>query len=131
MTSSACFGPQLPGRYSKGADSVCRTGSTTAQAASARALAEQRIIQLLFTNPGERLNRPTLGGGLIELIFGASSDEMRAAVQFQVTSNLQQWLGTTINVVSVQVTGTDGQLDVTITYQLRGDPVLLTTTVSP
>lgn len=102
----------------------------TAPVASARALAEQRIVQLLFTNPGERLNRPTLGGGLIELIFSASSDEIRAAVQFQVMSSLQQWLGTTINVVSVQVTGTDGQLNVTITYQLRGDPALLTTTVS-
>ena len=55
---------------------------------------------------------------------------MRAAVQFQVTSSLQQWLGTTINVVSVQVAGTGGQLDVTITYQLRGDSALLTTTVS-
>ena len=35
----------------------------TARAGSARALAEQRIVQLLFTNPGERLNRPTLGAG--------------------------------------------------------------------
>jgi hypothetical protein len=102
----------------------------TARVASARALAEQRIVQLLFTNPGERLNRPTLGAGLIELIFGAASDELRAAVQFQVMSSLQQWLGTTINVVSVQAAGTGGQLDVTITYQLRGDPALLTTTVS-
>lgn len=102
----------------------------TARAGSERALAEQRIEQLLFTNPGERLNRPTLGGGLIELIFGAASEEMRAAVQFQVTSSLQQWLGTMINIVSVQVTSVGGELDVTIAYQLRGDPTLCTTTVS-
>lgn len=103
----------------------------TAQVASARALAEQRIVQLLFTNPGERLNEPTLGGGLIELIFGATSEEVRAAVQFQVTSSLQQWLGTTISVVSVRVNSAGDQLDVLITYQLRGDTAMYTVTVTP
>jgi phage baseplate assembly protein W len=102
----------------------------TAEVPTARALAEQRIVQLLFTNPGERLNRPTLGAGLIQLLFGAASDEMRAAVQFQVMSSLQQWLGTVINVISVEASGADGELDVTVTYQLRGDSALLTIMVS-
>jgi phage baseplate assembly protein W len=94
----------------------------TARAVSARALAEQRIEQLLFTSPGERVNRPTFGSALIELIFGAVSDEVRAAVTFQLTSSLQEWLSPAITVISVQVSGAVGEIAVTVTYQLPGEP---------
>jgi phage baseplate assembly protein W len=82
--------------------------------------AEQLIEELLFTDPGERLNRPTLGCGVIELVFGALTDELRASTQFQVASRLQQWLGDVIRVISVTVGGTGSELDVTVSYQLVG-----------
>lgn len=84
--------------------------------------AEQLIEQLLFTAPGERVNRPTLGCGLIELLFDATTDELRAATEFQVKAALQQWLGTVIRVISVVVGGRASELDVTITYQLVDSP---------
>ena len=37
------------------------------------------IEQLLFTNPGERVNRPDFGSGLQSLIFGPNSPEVAAA----------------------------------------------------
>jgi phage baseplate assembly protein W len=90
--------------------------------------AEQLIAQLLFTNPGERLNRPTLGCGLIELLFDAGTDELRAATRFQVLAGLQQWLSDVVTVVSVEVTGTGGGFDVTVTYRLPATTQLRTVT---
>ena len=40
------------------------------------------IEQLLFTNPGERVNRPDFGSGLLQLIFAPNSPELAAALQF-------------------------------------------------
>jgi hypothetical protein len=38
------------------------------------------IEQVLFTSPGERVNRPDFGSGLRQLVFAPNSDE-RAAYQ--------------------------------------------------
>ena len=37
------------------------------------------IEQLLFTAPGERVNRPTFGSGLLQLVFAPNSPELAAA----------------------------------------------------
>jgi uncharacterized protein len=60
------------------------------------------IEQLLFTSPGERVNRPTLGSGLLQMVFAPSSDELAAATQFLLQGTLQQWLGDLIQAVAVQ-----------------------------
>ncbi len=93
--------------------------------------AEQLIEQLLFTNPGERLNQPQLGCGLIELLFDAGTDELRAATQFQILASLQQWLSDVVTVVSVEVTGTGGQFSVTVTYRMPATTQLHTVTFQP
>jgi phage baseplate assembly protein W len=94
-----------------------------AVAPSRAAAVEQLIEQLLFTNFGERLNRPTLGCGLLELVFDPASDELRTATQFQVLSELQAWLGDLIRVQSVTTDADGSQLRVTVTYSaLAGGP---------
>ena len=94
----------------------------TAVPATARAHAEQLIEELLLTTPGERLNRPTLGSGLMRLVFEPDSAELRAATQFQIAAQLQQWLAQTITVVGVEVSGSDAtsEVDVTVSYRLAG-----------
>ena len=42
------------------------------------------IEQLLFTSPGERVNRPDFGSGLLQLVFAPNSPELAAALQFTV-----------------------------------------------
>ena len=37
------------------------------------------IEQLLFTSPGERVNRPDFGAGLLQLVFAPNSAELAAA----------------------------------------------------
>jgi phage baseplate assembly protein W len=49
------------------------------------------IEQLLFTNPGERVNRPDFGTGLTQLIFAPNSPELAAAVQFTLQAALERW----------------------------------------
>jgi len=77
------------------------------------------IEQVLFTAPGERVNRPTFGTGLMQLIFAPNSDELATATQFLVQGALQQWLGDRIQIEAVQVENRDSTLTVTVQYLVR------------
>jgi uncharacterized protein len=83
-----------------------------------RTAVEQLIEQLLFTSQGERLNRPDLGCGLMEMVFGPLEAELVTATQFQVKAELQKWLGDVLTVVSVTVTTSGSELEVEVGYQL-------------
>ena len=77
------------------------------------------IEQVLFTSPGERVNRPTFGCGVGRLVFAPNSDELAAATQLLVQGALQEWLGDLIQVDEVQVTSEEAQLRVTVRYKNR------------
>jgi phage baseplate assembly protein W len=77
------------------------------------------IEQLLFTNPGERVNRPDFGSGLLQLVFAPNSPELAAALQFTVQASLQRWLGDVIDVQLLEVTSEDSTLRVEIQYVVR------------
>jgi phage baseplate assembly protein W len=79
----------------------------------------QLIEQLLFTSPGERVNRPDFGTGLMQLVFAPNSDELAATTQFLVQGALQQWLGELIQVEAVEVENEEAVLRVTIQYAIR------------
>jgi hypothetical protein len=79
------------------------------------------IEQLIFTNPGERVNRPDFGSGLLQMVFGANSPELAAALQVTLQAALQRWLGDVIQVRSLSVSAVDATLTVDLTYALRGD----------
>jgi len=78
----------------------------------------QLIEQVIFTSPGERVNRPDFGSGLMQLVFQPNSAELAAATQFLVQASLQQWLGDLIRVDSVQVETEDSKLQVSIKYMI-------------
>jgi uncharacterized protein len=77
------------------------------------------IEQVLFTSPGERVNCPTFGSGLMQLVFAPNSGELAAAIQFLVQGALQQWLGDLIQVDELQVESEDSTLRLTIQYTVR------------
>lgn len=77
------------------------------------------IEQVLFTAPGERVNRPTFGSGLMQLVFAPNSDALAAATQVSVHGALQQWLGDLLMVEGVEVFREDAALRVTVRYILR------------
>ena len=74
------------------------------------------IEQVLFTAPGERVNRPTFGSGLMQLIFAPINDALAATVQMSVQGSLQQWLGDLIRVEDVQVQSDDSTLRIRVQY---------------
>ncbi len=77
------------------------------------------IEQLIFTAPGERVNRPTFGSGLLQMVFTPNGAELAAAVQVLVQGALQQYLADVIQVSSVQVDSVDSTLQVQIDYVLK------------
>ena len=61
------------------------------------------ILQVLFTSPGERVNRPDFGCGLKQLVFAPASEAVAAATQLLVKGALQKWLEGEIDVEEVAI----------------------------
>lgn len=80
---------------------------------------EEMLEQLLFTNPGERVNRPDFGSGLQQLVFAANSPEVAAALQFTLQAAIQRWLGDLIDLKGLDVTSDDATLTIFISYVVR------------
>lgn len=77
------------------------------------------ILQVLFTSPGERVNRPEFGCGLKQLVFGPASDALAAATEQLVHGSLIRWLDTVIQVESVSTRAEESTLEVTVAYSRR------------
>lgn len=76
----------------------------------------QLIEQVLFTSPGERVNRPDFGTGLQQLVFGPNSPELASATEFTVQGALQRWLGELIQVEAVNAESVESTLSVEVRY---------------
>ena len=74
------------------------------------------IEQLLFTTPGERVNRPGFGSGLLQMVFAPNSNEVAATLRYLVESNVQEYLGELIQLHEVAVESRDAALEVTLRY---------------
>lgn len=79
----------------------------------------QLIEQVLFTGPGERVNRPDFGSGLQQLLFAPNSPELAAATQFLVQGALEQWLGDLIQIEAIEIDSIESRLEVLIQYTIR------------
>lgn len=77
------------------------------------------IEQLLFTAPGERVNRPDFGSGAMQLVFAPGSAELAATTQFLIQGALQQWLGDRIEVAAVEVQSEEARLRISVQYRVR------------
>lgn len=77
------------------------------------------IEQLLFTSPGERVNRPDFGSGVMQMVFAPNSPELAAALQFTLQAALNRWLGDLIEVRTLEVSSVDSRLTVNLSYALR------------
>lgn len=80
---------------------------------------EQMIFQVLFTAPGERVNRPDFGCGIRRLVFAPNSEISASLAQVTIFQSLNKWLGTAIDVNDIKATAIDERLEITIVYTLR------------
>jgi uncharacterized protein len=76
------------------------------------------VEQVLFTSPGERVNRPDFGCGLLDLVFTPNSPELAAALELTARAALQRWLGDIVAVQSLQAEADDSTLHVSVVYTL-------------
>ncbi|MBD0371731.1 MAG: GPW/gp25 family protein [Pyrinomonadaceae bacterium] len=77
------------------------------------------IEQLLFTSPGERVNRPEFGSGLLQMVFAPNSPEIAASLQYTTHAALEQWLGDLIDVQQLEVESDGAVLRVVLQYEVR------------
>jgi len=79
---------------------------------------EQMLELLLLTRPGERVNQPTFGCGLLDQVFAPNSPEIAAALNVTIAAAISLWLRDVLSVTSLDVTAQEGQLIVSIGYTL-------------
>ena len=101
----------------------------TAEAADEQHVRDM-IEQILFTAPGERVNRPTFGSGLLQLVFAPNSEALAATLEASVKGSLQQWLSDVIELGDVAILPQDSTLFITVSYRLRGASNQLSATFS-
>jgi phage baseplate assembly protein W len=77
------------------------------------------IEQFLFTSPGERVNRPDFGSGLLQMVFEPTSPDVAAVMEQTIMAGLQRWLGDLIQVQALDVTSEEATLRVELEYVVR------------
>lgn len=82
-----------------------------------------KILAVLFTAPGERVNRPTFGVGLDRTLFEGLDELTIAAVEFRLAENVRRELGeeAIVDRVDVEVDPAGGELAISIDYRRRSD----------
>ena len=111
--------------YPYGFDTRGRTAS-----ASEEQHVRDLIEQVLFTLVGERVNRPTFGSNVMQLVFAPASDELATVTQFLVQGAMQQWVGDLVHLDSVDVALLEAEIEVTVVYRLRRTGMQETATFS-
>jgi uncharacterized protein len=100
------FAPDIGGRFSAaGGDEAIRA----------------KIVQVLFTAPGERVHLPEFGCGLFNLVFEPNDVVLAAAAEFTVGQALARWLRDDIVVDAVHVAAEAERAEVEIVYTRRRD----------
>jgi phage baseplate assembly protein W len=74
------------------------------------------VEAVLFTRPGERVNRPDFGSGIDQLVFAPSDGELAQATKALVQGALQRHLGELLRVDDVAVEAVESTLSVTVVY---------------
>ncbi len=91
----------------------------------------QMLELLLLTRPGERVNQPTFGCGLLDQVFAPNSPEIAAALSVTIAAAISLWLQDVLSVTSLDVVAQDSQLIVDIGYTVlaTGSATSVTLTV--
>ncbi len=80
-----------------------------------------KILQVLFTAPGERVNVPEFGCGLFNLVFEPNSTVLNSAMQFTIGQALTRWLVEEIIVNSVNIESENEYINVEVVYTNKVD----------
>ena len=80
-----------------------------------------KIIQVLFTAPGERVNRPDFGCGLFNLVFEPNDTILASALEFSIGQALTRWLKDELLVNGINVVSQGESVTVELAYTRKSD----------
>jgi hypothetical protein len=80
---------------------------------------DQLVRQVLFTSPGERVNRPDFGCGVKRMVFAPNSDVAASLAQVTIFEALRRWLDQVITVNDVKVQAIDAVMQIQIVYVVK------------
>lgn len=116
--------PRTDIRFPYGFDPQGRTATS-----SYESHVKEMLELLLLTHPGERVNRPALGGGLAQLVFTPNAPERAAALELALSAAVSTWLGDVIDLRRLHVAAEDAVLRVELDYAVRSTGALVTQVV--
>lgn len=79
----------------------------------------QLILQVLYTDPGERINRPDFGCGIRRMVFEPNHVASASLTQVAIVQALEKWLGTAIKVENVKAVANEEKLEILVQYVLK------------
>ena len=84
-----------------------------------------KILAVLHTSPGERVNRPQFGVGLKRYVFEGLDELTLAALEFRVSEGLRRDIGDELLLEGLDITSApdDGELVLVIRYRRREDRI--------
>jgi phage baseplate assembly protein W len=99
---------------------IAKYGGTTDQVSSLENHIRDEIIQLILTNPGERLFLPEFGGGVRRLIFHNADQTTAGMTKASITQAISRWLGGRISIEDLKVWIENEKIDIELKYRIAG-----------
>jgi len=78
------------------------------------------LVQLILTNPAERLFLPAFGGGVRRLVFENVDDTTGAMVKAMLTRSISQWIGNRVALEELTVVIENETIAVDLRYRIAG-----------
>jgi len=90
------------------------------EASRRKAHVREQIEQVLFTNPGERIFRPSFGAGIRRLVFEPNTASLKEVVQKRLAASLQEALQGEVDprTLEINITRDNEKLTISISYML-------------
>ncbi len=92
----------------------------TAQISSPEEHIRDELIQLILTNPGERLFLPEFGGGVRRLVFESADPTTEGMTKATLTQAISRWLGHRITLEDLIVNVENETIAVELKYRIAG-----------
>ena len=81
---------------------------------------KEELLQLILTNPGERLFLPEFGGGVRRLVFESADETTAAMTKAILTQVVSRRLGHRIKLEDLNVIAEQETIEVEIRYRIAG-----------
>lgn len=78
------------------------------------------VLQLLLTNPGERLFLPDFGGGVRRLVFEGGGQTTEAMAKAMISQALSRWLDRRVTLQELTVASQNASLIIDLVYRVVG-----------